>query len=199
MQNGSVSPTGHRPQSAAREALAQHLVHLPLERGVDAIPMLREALGHPDPWIRVHAVEGLSAINHPDACAALTAALHDSNFGVHQTAARALVAAGRMGVLAVLRALVHDRPSTGFLHGADYVLHHARLTADEHEAIASVRATLHHSAADLEAPLAAFAALDALGVRPPPAGQPEPWYRGWRRRRSARAVEVGPLWPVAGA
>ena len=197
MQRRHPAPTVPMGHTSAQATLAQRLVSLPLERGIDAIPMLREALQHPDPWIRVHAVEGLTELDHPDAHAALTVALHDCDLGVQWTAARSLAAAGRAGVLAALRALLHDQPSSVFLHGVDSVLHHARLTADEHEALAPVRAALHHPAADLEAPLAAFVALGRLSVSSAPTPQPsEPWYGGWRQRRRARRPEAALLWPA---
>jgi HEAT repeat protein len=174
-----VAPAGDEP--------GLRLAHLPQERGTAAIPELSAALGHPDAWIRLHAVQGLSALDAPDAHAALARALHDSSFGVHWIAARTLADAGRPGVVAVLRALVHDRPSTGFLHGAAHVLAHAPLTAAERSTVAPVLEAIHRPAADLEASVTAFEALGAFSAGSPvPAEAPAPWYRTWRRRRVVR-------------
>ena len=173
-----------RAAAAAYETQAQRLVHLAQERGEEAIPLLANALEHADPWIRLHAVQGLATIDHATARAGLVTALHDDNFGVHWAAARALATAGRPGALAVLQALVHDQPSTGFLHGAGYVLHHVRLSAEERQSVQPVVDALHRPAADLEAPLAAFAALEQLGVTEaasldPPARR---YFTGQRKR-----------------
>jgi hypothetical protein len=129
----------------------------------------------------------LSALDAPEAHAALARALHDSSFGVHWCAARTLADAGRPGVIAVLRALVHDQPSTGFLHGAAHVLGHASLTTAERSAVTLVLQAIHRPAADLEASVTAFEALSAFSAAEPLAAEPaSPWYRNWRRRRVAR-------------
>jgi hypothetical protein len=171
-------------RSDVPEAPAQRLVRMAAERGPAAVPDLRGALGHPDPWVRQHAVGGLAVIDDAAARAGLTTALHDSNFGVHWSASRALAGAGEVGAAAVLRALLHDEPSTGFLHGAAYVLHHARLTPEQRSAVAPVLEALHRPAADLEAPVAAFTALNAFqAVVAVPTEPFIPWYRAMRRRR----------------
>ena len=193
MQQHDVPATTPGPQAPAHEALAQRLVHLPDQMGADAIPELRRALDHPDPWVRLHAVEGLACINHPDAHVTLARALHDDSFGVHWEASRVLAGAGRTGVEAVLRALLHETPTTGFLHGAAYVLRHARLTPAEQEAVAPVCDALRRPAADLEAPVAAFAALEVLAPDLAAASErPEPWYRGWRGARRPSRYSFAP-------
>lgn len=141
---------------------AQQLVNLARQQGADAIPELRLALQHPDPWMRLHAVQGLCTIDHPSARAGLVAALHDPSFGVGWEAAHALTRAGRAGVVAVLGALLHDTPSNVFLHGVEHVLHHATLTPEDRETIAPVLDALHQPAADLEAPMLAVTALERL-------------------------------------
>jgi HEAT repeat protein len=171
--------------AAVYESQAQRLVHLAWERGEEAIPLLVNALEHADPWVRLHAAQGLAAIDHPAARAGLVTALHDDNFGVHWAAARALAAAARSGALSVLQALVHDLPSTGFLHGAAYVLHHVQLSAQERQTVQPVADALHRPAADLEAPLAAFTALEQLGAADAPAaGPPARRYLAGQRKRS---------------
>lgn len=174
--------------------LAGRLAHLPDERGPAALPVLRAALQHPDPWVRVHAIGALAGLGDADACAALTTALHDDSFGVHWTAARALAAAGRPGVEAVLRALLHDTPAIGFLHGAMHVLRHAALLPEERVAVAPVLDALHRPAADLETPVMAEAALARLGMpgvtAPPP--RQEPWYRTRRDRHGERGRILAP-------
>jgi len=180
------------------EALAHRLAHLPDQLGVAAAVELRLALDHPEPWVRLHAVEGLARINSDDARMGLVTALHDDSFGVHWEAARALAAAGRIGVVAVLRALLHDAPSTGFLHGAAFVLRHAPLTPDEQAMVLPVREALRRPAADLEAPVVAFDALQRMAPETVAAAErPLPWYEGLSRRRRAtgatpRAAESAP-------
>jgi hypothetical protein len=159
---------------------------------------LRSALTHADPWVRLHAVTALGRIGGDEARSALVGALHDDSFGVHWAAANALAARGRVGVLAVLHAMVHDEPTTSFLHGATRVLLHAALSVDEREAVAPVLDALHRPAADLEAPVLAAAALERL--EPSPAAgaseRPEPW---WRTRRDRRGLRGHVFAPGAGA
>jgi HEAT repeat protein len=83
MQQRSALPATRQPSSEASASLARRLAHLSEMRGTDAIPELRTALSHPDPWVRMHVVEGLAGIDHADARAALASALHDESFGVH--------------------------------------------------------------------------------------------------------------------
>src|SRR5262245_45826360 len=122
MQERSAMPPTRQPSSEASATLARRLAHLSETRGTDALPGLRHALDHPDPWVRMRAVEGLATIDHIDARAALAAALHDESFGVHMEAARTLAARGRPGVEAVLQEMVRGTPTTSSLHGAAYVL-----------------------------------------------------------------------------
>lgn len=169
--------------------LAERLVHLPDQLGVAAVTPLRAALGHLSPWVRRHAVAALAGIDDDEARAALVTALHDDSFGVHWSAAQALAAQGRSGVMAVLRAMVHDVPSPGFLHGAAHVLGHAALSAEERAAVAPILEALRHPAADLEAPVLAAAALRRLepGRRHEAGGHASmPWYRLRRRRVRGR-------------
>lgn len=193
MQESSAPPS-RRPQSTASEAIAHRLAHLSETQGTDAVPELRQALDHADPWLRMHAVEGLSTIVHADARAALALALHDESFGVHMEAARVLAAAGQEGVVAVLLELLHGTPSTSFLHGAAYVLRHARLTPEARAAVAPLLDTLGRPAADLEAPMAAFAALERLAPGAvAPEDRPEPWYHSLPSRRGPRAQSFAPI------
>jgi HEAT repeat protein len=174
-RNPAVATQQARVQASA--ALAHRLAHLPDEMGVSAVGELRATLSHPEPWVRLHAVEGLARIDADDARMGLVTALHDESFGVHWEAARALASAGRAGVVTVLRALLRDTPSTGFLHGATLVLRHARLTPDEQAAVAPVREALQRPAADLEAPVVAFDALQCIVPETVAvAERPLPWY-----------------------
>jgi HEAT repeat protein len=180
--------TEHEARIAASDALARHLAHLPRSAGAGAVPELRGALAHPEPWVRLHAVEGLAGIDTDEGRAALVQALHDPSFGVHWEAGRALCAAGRHGVIAVLRALVRDAPSTGFLHGAAFVLRHAHLTQPEREAVMPVIQALQRPAADLEAPVLAYTALQRLAPGAVSrSDRPRPWYEGLHRRRVRRS------------
>ena len=194
-------PTSSAGTSSGREPphadLAQRLVHLPDELGAQAVPVLREALQHPDPWVRAHAVAALARIDHADACAALVTAMHDDSFGVHWAAARTLAACGRRAVAEVLRALTHDTPATGFLHGAMHVLRYAALTPREREAVAPVLEAVHHPAADLEAPVLAAAALKLFATASTTMADaalapPVPWYRTRRDRHGERGRILAP-------
>jgi HEAT repeat protein len=194
MQQRDAPPPARQPSSAATAALARRLAHLSETQGADAIPELREALDHPDPWVRMHAIEGLASIDDIRARDALVFALHDESFGVHMEAARTLAAYGQPGAEAVLRELLHGTPSTSFLHGADYVLRHARLTSEARATVTPVVEALHRPVADLEAPMAAFPAL--IGLAPETvteADRPDPWYRGLRSRRGPRVRSFAPV------
>lgn len=173
--------------------LAERMVHLPDRLGTAAVVPLRAALTHLSPWVRQHAVAALARIDDDAARAALVTALHDDSFGVHWSAAQALAAQRRQGVVAVLRAMLHDVPSPGFLHAAAHVLGHAALSAEERAAVAPILAALRHPAADLEAPVLAAEALRRLEpgrAYEPTAHASVPWYRF--RRRHVRGRLVGP-------
>jgi hypothetical protein len=183
MADREIELDAQMPQAETHNRLAAHLLHLPDTSGNAALPELLEGLRHHDPWVRLHAVEGLARLSEPEARAGLATALHDPSFGVHWAASRALAAAGCWGVVAALRALLHDTPSTVLLHGVAYVVHHAALAPEERAAVTPVQDALHRPAADLEAPIAALDALDHLAPQlPPPREREEPWYR-WRRSR----------------
>jgi HEAT repeat protein len=183
MPNRETGLDSQMPQAETHNPLAARLLHLPDTMGREAIPELVTGLHHQDPWVRLHAAEGLAKVDDPEARAALATALHDPSFGVHWAAGRALAAAGRDGVVAALRALLHDIPSTVLLHGVAYVLRHAALSPAERAAVSPVQEALQRPAADLEAPIAALEALDHLAVEPPtPLEREQPWYR-WRRSR----------------
>jgi hypothetical protein len=194
MQERSAVPPTRQPSSEVNAVLARRLAHLSETRGTDAIPELRTALSHPDPWVRMHVIEGLASIDHADARAALAMALHDESFGVHMEAARTLAACGRPGVEAVLQELVRGTPTTSSLHGSAYVLRHARLTPEARTTVAPVVEALRRPVADLEAPIAAFPAR--AGLAPElviEAGVAEPWYRGLNRRRSPQGRSFAPV------
>lgn len=199
-ERSSAPPAGQTgvPEEAQWHVeLAKRLVHLPDQLGTAAVAPLRAALTHLSPWVRRHAVAALARIDDDAARAALVTALHDESFGVHWCAAHALAAQGWPGVVAVLRAMMHDVPSTSFLHAAAHVLGHAALSAEERAVVAPILETLRHPAADLEAPVLAATALSRLepGHRYEPAGRaPVPWYRFRRRRMRGRLVA-----PVGGA
>ena len=185
MANRDIALDSQMPHAERHDALAARLLHLPDTSGSAAIPELKAGLGHYDPWVRLHAVEGLAKLSDPEAHALLATALHDPSFGVHWAASRALAAAGRSGVVAALRALLHDMPSTVLLHGVAYVLHHAALAAEDRATVRTVEDALRRPAADLEAPVAALEALDRLApamALPTPHEREQPWYR-WRRSR----------------
>lgn len=194
MQQHNAPRPARQPSSEATAALARRLAHLSETQGIDAIPELRQALEHPDPWVRMHAVEGLANIDDVDARAAIAFALHDESFGVHMEAGRTLAAQGQSGVEALLRELLHGMPSTSLLHGAAYVLRHARLSSEARAIVAPVIDALQRPAADLEAPMAAFPALSGLApAMVTIADRPDPWYRGLRSRREPRVRSFAPV------
>lgn len=186
-------PAQPRPLSPSRKAFTERIAALPEQLGAAAVPVLRAALNHLDPSVRLAAVGALGRLDHADARAALATALHDDSFGVDWAAARALAAAGRPGVVAVLEALVRDTPSAVFLHGVEYVLRHAVLADEDRATIAPVLDALRRPAADLEAPIRAEAALPRLAPTRGPSGldraQPA-WYDRPRRRPPVRGFRT---------
>src|SRR5262249_49905476 len=92
---------------------------------------LTAQLQDPLPSVRVRAAQQLAHCPEPEAVDGLVAALHDPRFGVHWAAGEALATRGARGAIAVLRALMHDAPAVGFLHGAAYALSHVHLTPDQ--------------------------------------------------------------------
>ena len=180
-----VAEDGERePRSAGEEATAGAAV----AAADDVVAELREALRHANPWVRLHAVSSLARRSSDEALSGLVQALHDESFGVHWAAANALAAHGRAGVVAVLGAMLHDEPTTGFLHGAARVLQHASLTEHERQVVAPVLDALHRPAADLEAPVLASVAVSRLAPLAEAAAQPvdQPWWRVRRDRRGLR-------------
>jgi hypothetical protein len=172
------------PLSTSQEATA----NVTLAVKDDVVAELRAALRHTDPWVRLHAVSSLARRTSDEALSGLVQALHDESFGVHWAAANALATHGRAGVVAVLGAMLHDEPTTGFLHGAARVLQHASLTEHERQVIAPVLDALHRPAADLEAPVLASVAVSRLAPLAEAAAQPveQPWWRVRRDRRGLR-------------
>jgi len=144
-------------------------------------------------------VIGLGRLDDEEARAGLVKALHDDSFGVHWAAANALSAQGTAGATAVLRAMLHDIPATGFLHGAAHILRHATLTTEGREAVKPVLDALHRPAADLEAPVLAVAALERLakGITITPEERAEPWWRIRRDRRGLRGHVFAPAGEAA--
>jgi HEAT repeat protein len=168
------------------EEQAQRLITLARQEGTEALPELRTALRHADPWMRLHAVAGLSLLHDPRAIDLLVGALHDPSFGVDSSAAKALANAGRIGVIAVLRALESDTLTSVFLHGVEHVLHHAHLTPEERSAVAPVLDALHRPAAELEGPMLAATALERLGAQSAADAAAEPAYRQLHHTRRQR-------------
>jgi hypothetical protein len=82
---------------------AQHEL---ITRGGTAVPALLEALQHENPHVRNAAAHVLAVIAEPASAAALAAALDDVEAPVRWVAAEGLVAMGRTGLRAALRALV---------------------------------------------------------------------------------------------
>lgn len=126
-----------------------------------AVPALVEAMASPSDHARWEAAKALAAIAHPASAPALVKALEDRDFGVRWLAAEGLVEMGDSALPSLFRALERRADSAWLRDGAHHVL---RLMADggAGEAAASVMAALEGVEPELQVPLAARAALDAL-------------------------------------
>lgn len=91
--------------------------------GKPAVRPLLEALTNSTEYGRGQAAKALGEIGDLAAAPALVKALEDDKFDVRWLAARALVALGRDGLPALLRALIERPDSTWLREGAHHVLH----------------------------------------------------------------------------
>ena len=94
-----------------------------VEMGKPAVRPLLEALTNSTEYGRGQAAKALGEIGDLAAAPALVKALEDDKFDVRWLAARALVALGRDGLPALLRALIERPNSTWLREGAHHVLH----------------------------------------------------------------------------
>jgi HEAT repeat protein len=128
------------------------------ERGVVATEPLIELLEQATAPVRWEAAKTLVALHDPAAIDALISALDDTNRSIRWLAAEGLIAIGYASVRPLLRAILTHGGDPLLLEGAQHVLH----TICQ-EATQPVVAALEGPVASLEAPLAAFYALEQIG------------------------------------
>ena len=115
---GALAGDGPLPAREARRAL--------VALGDLAVPYLVEALGHPNPTVRLGVHKVLAVTANETVAPALIRALEDPDGGIRWLAAEGLVAAGPRGLELLLQALIRE-PQSGWLReGARHVLHAIR-------------------------------------------------------------------------
>jgi HEAT repeat protein len=77
--------------------------------GAPALPVLVEAMGHPEAWIRQQAIIGLGKIQDAQVAPALLSLLHDENRDVRMQAIRTLGDLGAASALPLLQELAASR------------------------------------------------------------------------------------------
>ncbi len=131
--------------------------------GPRAVPALLQAMGSKQGVIRWEATKALSKIGDPAATGALIKALTDKNFDIRWLAAEGLIAIGTSAVVPLLLELIKNPQSEWLKVGTHHALHdinNERLNS----ALEPVLKALEGTNSDLEAPLAAEAALNSLSV-----------------------------------
>jgi len=147
--------------SLARQRARESLVDI----GKPAVAPLMEALESPESnfHLRWEAAKALSELEDPAAAPVLIKALEDDdNFSVRWLAAEGLIALGRDGLAPLLETLVQRSDSASLREGAHHVLRMLN-EGSLHSQVAPVLAALEDIQPILEVPVAAHAALDALG------------------------------------
>lgn len=139
-----------RVRAEAREQLAQH--------GSDAVAALTQALEHPATSVRWEAAKTLTMMSDSAATDALIRALNDQDRPVRWLAAKGLIAIGPRCVPTLLHTLVAHGDNSYILEGAHHVL--KELCDDTTRPVV---AALEGSLPSLEAPIAAYHAIDKLG------------------------------------
>jgi HEAT repeat protein len=144
----------------ARQRARESLVDI----GQPAVAPLMRALAAPDSneHLRWEAAKALSELEDPEAAPVLVSALEDSTFGVRWLAAEGLISLGRDGLAPLMKALIRHSESTWLQDGAHHVLRVLNGTG-LHSEIAPVLAALEDIEPIVGVPVAAHAALDALG------------------------------------
>lgn len=146
--------------SLARQRARESLVDI----GRPAVAPLMEALAAPDSnyHVRWEAAKALSELEDPEAAPVLVTALEDDSFGVRWLAAEGLISLGRDGLAPLLETLVQRSDSAVLREGAHHVLRMLN-EGDLRPQIAPVLAALEDVEPIVEVPVAAHAALEALG------------------------------------
>jgi HEAT repeat protein len=158
--NGSMKGLLHDLESQdpiIRQEARQRLT----SAGKAAVDGLIGALQHPKRHVRWEAAKALAEIAAPSARLAMVGALEDEDVGVRWLAAEGLVAIEQAALVPLLLAII-DRPDSLWLReGAHHVLH--KMTKGPLAGIVKpVLAALEHAVPEVEAPVAAYTALNAL-------------------------------------
>jgi HEAT repeat protein len=132
--------------------------------GKPAVEPLLQELRSPNEWARWHAAKALGGIGDVRAAGPLIAALTDDASSVRWEAVYALAQIGPSALEPLLRAIETTRVTPWFAEGVARVL--SRISADVPEttkaALAPLQQALQHQTADVEAPVQAARALEAL-------------------------------------
>ena len=126
-----------------------------------ALSALTQALEDRNPHVRSEAARALGRIRDAVVADALVKRLEDDNLEVRWTAAEGLVALGRDGLVAILRAMLQERASVRRREGAHRVLR-SLTDGDLGEIVRPVLAAIEGVEPALTVPLAAHAALHQL-------------------------------------
>ena len=126
-----------------------------------AVSALTQALEDRNPYVRSEATRALGHIRDAAVADALVKRLEDENREVRWTAAEGLVALGKDGLIAVLRAMVQERESVRRRASAHHVLR-ALAKGDLEDIVRPVLAAIDGVEPSLTVPLAAHAALHQL-------------------------------------
>jgi hypothetical protein len=147
--------------AVARNRAHQELVSL----REAAVEPLIGALRTSTEYGRGQAAKALGEIGNSSAAPALVKALEDDKFDVRWMAARAVVALGRVGLVALLQALIERPHSTLLRESAHHVLHN-----EAHEKwnkqLAPVMQALEGPDPEAALPMAATNALKSIRSRP---------------------------------
>ena len=126
-----------------------------------AVSALTEALEDRNPAVRSEAARALGRIRDAAVAAALVRRLEDESREVRWTAAEGLVALGKDGLIAVLRAMMQERESVRRREAAHHVLRDLA-EGDLGDIVRPVLAAIEGIEPSLTVPLAAHAALHQL-------------------------------------
>ncbi|MCW5849826.1 MAG: HEAT repeat domain-containing protein [Anaerolineae bacterium] len=126
-----------------------------------AVSALTEALEDRSPAVRSEAARALGRIRDAAVAAALVKRLEDESREVRWTAAEGLVALGKDGLIALLRAMMQERESVRRREAAHHVLR-ALADGDLGGIVRPVLAAIEGLEPALTVPLAAHAALHQL-------------------------------------
>ncbi len=136
-----------------------------VEIGGPAVPALIMVLKSPSENGRWEAAKALGEICDPRAATALVDALEDTQSAVRWLAAKALIALGRSGLVAVLRGVERCMDNVWMKEGVIHVLHTLVRDGIAPEA-STVLDALEDIQPRIEAPIAAYHVLQSLQKQP---------------------------------